>query len=182
MHFMRAIGWFMDGNEWWQLRSCLRAAVGGRKGSRVRDGWEADKTAPPAFPNSGHGQRLILQFTMPFALRLVNDTTEYVVENDWSVFQQNLFVARNFSSLVSCHVWSWSGGTVRRMQMLIPTLALFLAALALCSLKQDGVQSVEKSCKSSREKVSCGLEITLRVHTTILRKLLDAGATLSTRA
>ena len=49
------------------------------KGSRVRDGWEADKTAPPAFPNSGHGQRLILQFTMPLALRLVNDTLEYVV-------------------------------------------------------------------------------------------------------
>ena len=79
MHFMRAIGWFMDGNEWWQLRSCLRAAVGGRKGSRVRDGWEADKTAPPAFPNAGHGQRFILQFTMPLALRLVNDTLEYVV-------------------------------------------------------------------------------------------------------
>ena len=59
-------------------------AVNGGSGvlpkSRARGAGEGDGAPPAAFPNPGREQRLILQFTMPLALRLVNDTPRYV---DW---------------------------------------------------------------------------------------------------
>ena len=56
------------------VRSCPRAEQVEEVG---RLGW-----APPAFPNPGPEQRLILQFTMALALRLVNDTPRYVEGRD----------------------------------------------------------------------------------------------------
>ena len=72
--------------------------------SRARGG---DGAPPPPFPNPGREQRLILQFTMPRALRLVNDTPRFLETLDNRIssvaFQQNLMVARNFSpTVVSC--------------------------------------------------------------------------------
>ena len=46
--------------------------------SRARGAGEGDGAPPPAFPNPGREQRLILEFTMPPALRLVNDTPRFV--------------------------------------------------------------------------------------------------------
>ena len=85
--------------------------------SRARGAGEGDGAPPPAFPNPGREQRLILQFTMPPPLRLVNDTPRFVETLDnrirCAAFQQNLLIARNFSpTVVSCPpVCSRSGGT-----------------------------------------------------------------------
>ena len=61
-------------------------AVNGGSGvlpkSRARGAGEGDGAPPPLFPNPGREQRLILQFTMALALRLVNDTPRYVEGRD----------------------------------------------------------------------------------------------------
>ena len=63
--------WCMEVNGWavkgGRVRSCPRAEQG-----------EGDGAPPPPFPNPGREQRLILQFTMPPPLRLVNDTPRFV--------------------------------------------------------------------------------------------------------
>ena len=149
--------------------------------SRARLGW-----APP-FPNPGPEQRLILQFTMPPALRLSSmtrqDTWKRWTTQDWSAFQQNLLVARNFSpAVVSCPVWSRSGGTeggAGRLWMQIPNFRV----LVFCPPRdgaEQGVQSVdtasgrERKCLWARSRSVSTNQPTNQP----LRKLLDAGTLL----